>query len=120
MEQVGSAAVVGLLAKPIMDLAVGLALDQEVVTIRRRLESDAWIYRGDAAGDGGHVFVLETRPWFRVAHLHVVAHVGRQWRDYLLLRDLLRHSPEARDRFEAVELRLLQNSGNDRRAYTVG
>ncbi len=120
VEQVGSSSVPGLLAKPIVDLAVGLATDHALTTVIDRMESSGWIYRGDAGDDGGHVFVLEVRPWHRVAHVHAVEHEGVQWRDYLRFRDLLRRSPEARDRYEAVKLRLAQQHANDRKAYTDG
>jgi GrpB-like predicted nucleotidyltransferase (UPF0157 family) len=120
VEVIGSSSVLGLLAKPILDLAVGLAPDQPIAPTVTRLEADGWIYRGDAGADGGHVFVLEARPWHRVAHLHVVAYDGDQWRDYLRLRDLLRRSPNARERYEAVKLELVQPTSVDRKAYTEG
>jgi GrpB-like predicted nucleotidyltransferase (UPF0157 family) len=65
-------------------------------------------------------FVLETRPWHRVAHLHIVEHDGSQWRNYLHLRDLLRGSPDARERYEAVKLKLAEQDPTDRKAYTTG
>lgn len=120
VEVIGSSSVLGLLAKPIIDLAVGLGADQPLAPTTTRLEADGWIYRGDAGADGGHVFVLEARPWHRVAHLHVVGYGGDQWRDYLRLRDLLRRSPEARERYEAVKLELVQRTSVDRKAYTRG
>jgi GrpB-like predicted nucleotidyltransferase (UPF0157 family) len=120
VEVVGSSSVLDLLAKPIIDLAVGLVDDQSLAPITGRLTSDGWIYRGDAGADGGHVFVLEARPWHRVAHLHAVRFEGEAWRDYLRLRDLLRRSPEARSRYEAVKAQLAQREPVDRKAYTVG
>jgi GrpB-like predicted nucleotidyltransferase (UPF0157 family) len=118
VEQIGSSSVVGLLAKPIVDLAVGLLEQRDIGVVRARLEAAGWIYRGDAGGDGGQVFVLEARPWHRVAHLHVVEHGGPQWVDYLRLRDLLRRSPPARRRYEAVKVQLVDELRDDRRAYT--
>jgi GrpB-like predicted nucleotidyltransferase (UPF0157 family) len=100
VEAIGSSSVPGLLAKPIIDLVVGLAPSASSTDVESRLEPTGWIYRGDAGSDGGHVFVLESQPRFRVAHLHVVQRDGIQWRDYLRLRDILRHSPEARRRYE--------------------
>jgi GrpB-like predicted nucleotidyltransferase (UPF0157 family) len=120
VELIGSSSVLGLLAKPIVDLAVGLSADQDLSAVTSRLDAAGWIYRGDAGDNGGHVFVLETQPWHRVAHLHVVDYGGRQWRNYLRFRDLLWRSSEARDRYEAVKLRLVQELGNDRKAYTEG
>jgi GrpB-like predicted nucleotidyltransferase (UPF0157 family) len=120
VEQIGSTAVVGLLAKPIIDLAVGLAPEQSLERARSLLEHEGWIYRGDAGDEGGHVFVLEDRPWHRVAHAHVVSRGGDQWANYLRLRDLLRESGTARERYASVKLGLLETSGNDREAYTTG
>jgi GrpB-like predicted nucleotidyltransferase (UPF0157 family) len=152
VELIGSAAVPGLLAKPIIDLAVGIAPGVNPVprpvtdanpapdanpnpvpeavavsnagllpaAVLASLVADGWIYRGDAGSDGGQVFVLETRPWHRVAHLHLVERGGEQWRNYLRLRDLLRRCPEARARYQATKLRLAGRQPTDRRAYTSG
>jgi len=120
VECIGSSSVLTLLAKPIIDLAVGLDMSRSISPVTARLQADGWIYRGDAGSDGGHVFVLETRPWHRVAHVHVVEHGGSQWRNYLHLRDLLRRSPDARQRYEAVKLKLVKQDPTDRKAYTTG
>jgi GrpB-like predicted nucleotidyltransferase (UPF0157 family) len=79
VEQIGSSSVLGLLAKPIIDLAAGVEADQNLDFVVFALEAAGWIYRGDANVDGGHVFVLEARPWHRVAHLHVVQYDGAEW-----------------------------------------
>lgn len=120
VEQIGSSSVHGLLAKPIIDLAVGLGTGQDLDLVRLRLEAGGWIYRGDAGAEGGHVFVLEARPWHRVAHLHVVEHGGQQWLDYLRFRELLRTSADARSRYEAAKARLASEYSGDRPAYTRG
>ncbi len=75
--------------------------------------------RGDAGAQGGQVFVLESTPWHRVAHSHVVEHLGAQWRNYWT-RDLLRRNPGARQRYEDTKLRLIDEVGNDRTVYTEG
>jgi GrpB-like predicted nucleotidyltransferase (UPF0157 family) len=120
VEQIGSSSVNGLLAKPIVDLAIGLTTDHELTPARERLESAGWIYRGDAGVQGGHVFVLESAPQRRVAHAHIVQHLGEQWYDYLRLRDLLRRSCGARQQYENTKLRLIGEVGDDRRVYTEG
>lgn len=120
VEHIGSSCVVDLLAKPIVDLAVGLAPDQVIDPVRARLEGDGWISRGDAGENGGQILVLEDEPLHRVAHAHVVPFGGRQWRDYLRLRDVLRTSGEAREQYAAEKRRLIDEHGHDRIAYTDG
>ncbi len=66
----------GLLAKPIVDVAVGVRRDADPEAVRRRLVALGWVYRGDAGDAGGHVFILERGPGIRIAHLHVVEHDG--------------------------------------------
>ena len=67
VEHVGSTAVPGLVAKPILDLAVGLAPttdpDQAVPAIERL----GYQFRGDKGDSGGLLFVLEDRPAHRIA-----------------------------------------------------
>lgn len=120
VEPIGSSSVLGLLAKPIVDLAVGLTPDQPFEPVAERLTGAGWVYRGDSGSQGGHVFLLSARPGRRLAHVHVVDHGGEQWRNYLSLRDLLRRSPDARTRYEAVKQRLWDEVGDDRDAYTDG
>ncbi len=120
VEQIGSSSVPGLLSKPIVDLAAGLAEADGVAAVTERMEYMGWVYRGDAGDNGGHVFVLEDRPWHRVAHLHVVEHDGTQWRRYMRFRDLLTRSSDARERYEVLKSRLANQHGTDRKAYTDG
>ena len=120
VEQVGSSSVLGLLAKPIIDLAVGISVDRDLQSVTSTLEATGWIYRGDAGESGGHVFVLEARPEHRVAHLHAVEYGERQWVDYRRLRDLLRGQFHARRRYEAAKVQMAEECGDDRRAYTDG
>jgi GrpB-like predicted nucleotidyltransferase (UPF0157 family) len=120
VEQIGSSSVLGLLAKPIVDLAVGLSAEQDLPPASSTLQESGWIYRGDSGANGGHVFVLEARPQHRVAHIHVVEYGGEQWQDYLQLRDLLHRSSPARARYELVKRRLADELGDDREAYTDG
>ena len=120
VEHVGSTAVPGLLAKPILDLAVGVAGEPEPNKVRDPLVTASWEYRGDAGSDGGLVFVLEARPGHRVAHFHVVRHAGRQWQDYLSFRDRLRDDPLARSRYADAKQSLQAEFPANRTAYQAG
>jgi GrpB-like predicted nucleotidyltransferase (UPF0157 family) len=120
IEQIGSSSVPGLMAKPIIDLAAGFEARPNLEEIVGRMLFDGWIYRGDAGDNGGHVFVLEDRPWHRIAHLHLVDHRGAQWRNYLRFRELLRDSSLARERYETTKLQLANQYGGDVKSYTDG
>jgi GrpB-like predicted nucleotidyltransferase (UPF0157 family) len=120
VEHVGSTAVPGLVAKPILDLAVGLAPAADPDRVVRAIERLGYEYRGDKGDTGGLLFVLEDRPAHRIAHLHVVPHGGERWRRYLAFRDRLRTDPDARAAYSEVKRRLGEQFEGDRQAYTAG
>ena len=120
VEHIGSTAVPGLLAKPIIDLAIGLRPGTTVDEITAPLSRLGWIYRGDAGADGGLVFVLEDSPWHRVAHAHGVELDGVRWVRYLQFRDLLRQNASARQTYEEAKRRLADQYPDGRKRYTAG
>jgi len=118
IEHVGSTAVPGLAAKPILDIAVGIPHPIPLDAIIAALARIGYEYRCDAGDEGGHVFVRESAPLIRTHHIHVVELGGPQWQAYLELRDFLRWSDEARDSYIAEKLALADRHGEDRKAYT--
>jgi GrpB-like predicted nucleotidyltransferase (UPF0157 family) len=120
VEHVGSTAVPGLLAKPIIDLAIAVPPGVTVDLVAERLSKAGWSYRGDAGDEGGWVFVLEDAPWHRVAHAHGVETGGPQWVRYIQFRELLRKSPTARATYEATKLRLAEQHPDGRKLYAAG
>lgn len=119
VEHVGSTAVPGLAAKPIIDLAVGVTPQLHPARVRNSLERMGYQFRGDAGDQGGLVFVLDARPKHRVVHLHVVDRAGAQWRRYLTFRDLLLTDASAREGYERMKRDLAEKFPDDRKAYTA-
>ena len=120
VEHIGSTSVPGLLAKPIVDIAVVLAADVSTETAVEVLEDLGYEYRGDAGNAGGLVFVLSVRPNHRVAHLHVLRPGDEQWDFYLSFRDRLRRDAQARADYENAKRALVGMYHHDRKAYTDG
>jgi GrpB-like predicted nucleotidyltransferase (UPF0157 family) len=120
VQHIGSTSVEGMLAKPIIDIAIRSAPGTTPADAIERLVALGYEYRGDAGDAGGLVFVLDGRAWFRVAHLHVVAHDDPQWARYLTVRERLRTDPAARAHYEGVKRMLAARYPNDRTAYATG
>ena len=120
VQHVGSTSVPGLLAKPIVDLAVGLSPPTTLEEVEAPLSRLGWIYRGDAGDEGGWVFVMEDSPWHRVAHAHGVEFRGEQWNRYLQFRALLRRDEVARQTYERVKVRLAEQFPDGRNDYLLG
>jgi len=124
IEHIGSTAVPGLAAKPIIDILVGVD-DFDLVVDRVAPAMDQvgydYFFRPDFGDDGPRY------PWFigrdssgvRVSHIHV-ALMGdaSQW-DRVVFRDyLMRHSDAARD-YAALKHDLALRFPDDREAYTL-
>ena len=120
VEHIGSTSVPGMLAKPIIDLAIGTRPGVVVGDVTGLLDQLGWIYRGDAGDEGGWVFVLQDAPWHRVAHAHGVEFGGEQWLRYIAFRELLRRSPQARRAYEKQKQHLAQKHPDGRADYTSG
>jgi GrpB-like predicted nucleotidyltransferase (UPF0157 family) len=120
VEHVGSTSVPGLLAKPIVDLAIGLPAATPLDDVEGPLLQLGWIYRGDAGDDGGWVFVMEDPPRHRVAHAHGVEFGGEQWVRYLKFRHLLRNDATARQTYEDAKAKLAKRFPDGRKGYAAG
>jgi GrpB-like predicted nucleotidyltransferase (UPF0157 family) len=120
IEHIGSTSVPGLIAKPIVDIAVGASDPRELPTFVKLIEGVGYIFRGDKGSQGGLLLVNESRPWFRTHHLHLVAISDPEWEKYLRFRALLRRSAEARARYTAAKQELARAHPIDRSAYTFG
>ncbi|MBW8482107.1 GrpB family protein [Actinomadura parmotrematis] len=119
VEHVGSTSVPGLPAKPIVDIAVGLSGTATEAAVEAALAPLGYRYLGDAGDDGGWLYVLETRPAFRVLHLHGVRYGDQRWHDYLRFRGVLRRSAAARDAYEHLKRDLAARHAADRPGYTA-
>jgi GrpB-like predicted nucleotidyltransferase (UPF0157 family) len=102
VEHVGSTAVPGLIAKPIVDIQVSVADVEDEAAYVGALEAAGYVLR---VREPGHR-MLRT-PALDV-HVHVCA-VGSDWEArHLAFRDRLRADEVARDRYAAVKRELAQ------------
>jgi GrpB-like predicted nucleotidyltransferase (UPF0157 family) len=119
IEHVGSTAVAGLAAKPLIDIALGFSDDALLDEGRARLLAAAYEYRGDLGEEGG-VVVTKGTPSERTHILHLVLVQSDQWRRFLTFRDALRADPTVRDEYATLKRGLARRFPDDREAYTGG
>ena len=115
IEHVGSTAVPGLAAKPIIDIMVGVRELPVGERCIQPLESLGYEYRGDA-GIPGRYYFRKGNP--RSHHLHMVQHGTEFWQRHLLFRDLLRERPAVAQEYAALKKELAVQYRTDRLAYT--
>lgn len=119
MEHVGSTAVPGVEAKPIIDIAVATTERGIIEDLKQPLADLGYIDRGDGGQDGGYLFVKESSPEFRTHHLHIVEKGDPQWSRYLEFRDTLKASGTIRRQYSELKRTLAMSCSEDRRRYTA-
>jgi GrpB-like predicted nucleotidyltransferase (UPF0157 family) len=125
VEHVGSTAVPGLAAKPVLDLMASVRdPDEAVAGALRLLAADGWCYVPPELDSGAAWRRFFVKPdgsgQRRVAHLHVIRAGHPRWADQLAFRDALRRDDGLARRYEALKRRLAGQHGHDREAYTSG
>jgi GrpB-like predicted nucleotidyltransferase (UPF0157 family) len=118
VEHVGSTAVRGLAAKPIIDVALGFRGRAELEAARAVLIKAGYNDRGDF-GDSGGVVVAKGAEDLRTHYLHLVSSESDQWRRYLLFRDVLSRDAELRHEYTRLKHDLAARFPRDRDAYTA-
>jgi GrpB-like predicted nucleotidyltransferase (UPF0157 family) len=118
IQHVGSTAVPGLPAKPIIDVAIAIRSRTAIPELAERLVDDGYIDRGDGGQNGGWLLVKESAPNIRSFHVHIVERSDPQWGNYLAFRDALRQDATLRDRYAALKRGLAAQFAGDRKSYT--
>ncbi len=116
IEHIGSTSVVGLCAKPIIDIMVGVASLATSEPAKAVLREHAYQY-SDYRTEVMHWF---CKPSFalRTHHLHLVPYESVLWHERLAFRDLLRGNSQLAEEYAALKQELARRFEFDREAYT--
>jgi NAD-dependent deacetylase len=115
VEHVGSTAVPGLAAKPVIDMLVGLE-SLELGTERvRAMEALGYEFFGELGLPGRLYF--RKGPSESTHHVHAVEWDGHQWHRHVAFRDYLRAHPEEARRYAERKQRLAAEVGYDWHEY---
>jgi GrpB-like predicted nucleotidyltransferase (UPF0157 family) len=120
VEHVGSTAVPGLPAKPILDLQAAVADLACASRVAATLAPAGWQYVPPE---------LDARPWrrffvqiadgHRIAHLHLMTRSSPRWDEQVVFRDALRADPALAQRYATLKRSLAARYADDREAYTA-
>lgn len=118
-EHVGSTAVPGLAAKPILDLQLSVASMQPRAGYIGPLQGLGYLFAPDPASPDFHFFGKPPeRP--RTHHLHVCEAGSSHEFRHLAVRDFLREHNEEAARYAALKRELVKRHPQDRLAYIAG
>jgi GrpB-like predicted nucleotidyltransferase (UPF0157 family) len=116
IEHIGSTAIPGLAAKPVVDIMAGVeSLDASRNAIAR-LEHRGYCYY-PYRPDVEH-WLCKPSPAFRTHHLHLVPFQSGLWIEQIAFRDYLRARPDVALEYAELKSRLAEQHRFDREAYT--
>jgi GrpB-like predicted nucleotidyltransferase (UPF0157 family) len=117
IDHVGSTSVPGLAAKPIIDMDIVVASEDDVRRVIERLAAIGYRWRGDLGVTGREAFQPMRDEGLPPHHLYLVAENNKAHLDHWLLRDLLRQDAQARARYAALKRRNVELANNDMDVY---
>ncbi len=120
IEHIGSTAIPGIEAKPIIDIMVGLRdLSDLEKYLLLPIEKIGYEYRGEL-GIAGRPFFRKGTPAASSYHLSVVQFGGHVWKRHILFRDYLRENAGSARIYNELKRELALKFKNNREAYTSG
>jgi GrpB-like predicted nucleotidyltransferase (UPF0157 family) len=116
IHHIGSTAVPGLEAKPVIDILAGVASLEESRACFDSLARLDYLY-SPYLSEQMHWF-CKPNPRHRTHHLHLIPVTGERYLDELRFRDRLRDDPRVAGEYVALKRGLAQRFRQDRGAYT--
>jgi GrpB-like predicted nucleotidyltransferase (UPF0157 family) len=119
IHHIGSTAIPGMAAKPIIDMMAGVRDLEEARTAVTPLELHSYHYAPHRPGT--HHFFKPPGPWWIATHgLHLTEPGSDLWRERLAFRDALRADIALATEYADLKVRLAQEHGTEVERYTVG
>jgi GrpB-like predicted nucleotidyltransferase (UPF0157 family) len=113
LDHVGSTAVPGMRARPVVDILAGMRNLLPAGQYTEGLRAIGYHHVSEGGEEERHFF-RRANPH---AHLHIVPMGSWTWQKHLLFRDALRTDPALRHEYEALKGYLIAEHAGDRHTY---
>ena len=119
VEHIGSTAIAGMIAKPVLDMMPGLRAFEDGFAIVEPMQSLGYEYRGEYGIPRRHYFtkpvVDDRHVWKHNVHCYAIG--DPEWMRHLAFRDALRADDGTRLAYQALKLELAARFSDDVDAY---
>jgi GrpB-like predicted nucleotidyltransferase (UPF0157 family) len=119
IEHVGSTSVPGLVAKPVLDIAIAVRTDADADASIAPLQALGYEYRGPHGDDPRRRYYVRDVDGRRFAHIHLYVLPAPAWDEKLAFRDALRADPALVAAYAAEKRRVADAVGWDKAAYSL-
>lgn len=118
IEHIGSTAIPGMDAKPILDLMVAVDSIEDYSQFTPKLESLGYSFMRDNRSEQEHVLYVKGPEECRTHYLKLTTQGSRFWREHILFRDFMILHPDRAEDYKKLKHELLEKFADDRPRYT--
>lgn len=123
IEHIGSTAISGIPAKPILDMDIGVRSLKIARQMKKKFEKLGYEYRPFKPGHTKkdlkeQELYVKGAEAKRTHHAHVAVYGSDYWNNDLIFRDYLRQNPKRAKQYANLKRRLAKLHANDRETYT--
>lgn len=105
VEHVGSTAIPKIVAKPIVDIVIGIDKIKNFHLYKNKLKKLGFEYH-DNRGSKFNKFLTKGPADCRIVYVHLVKYKGKIWNKYINFRDTLNRNIKLAKKYEALKLGL--------------
>lgn len=116
IEHVGSTAIPGMIAKPILDIEIGVPNVGRIASLKKRLLRLGYI--GPRTRNRSNIVFVKGPESRRTVYVHVVKYGGNVWRRDIAFREWLRSRPADAQRYKRLKQLLAKKFSLNRERYT--
>lgn len=120
VEHVGSTAIPGIKAKPVLDIMLAIADLDDWEQIQEPLAALGYKFRKDFRKEQQHILFVKGPEANRTHYLKVTELNSKFWTENILFRDFLVNNPKYRDEYGKTKEQLCKNHQDNRELYTKG
>lgn len=117
IEHIGSTSVEGILAKPIIDIAVAVESLRDFDKVRGCFKKDPYSIKNDSTCD--EILVRKGTEQNRTYFIHIMEIDSKRYKDTIIFRDYLRSHIEVLKEYENLKKELARKYANNRKMYTI-
>lgn len=120
IEHVGSTAIKGIKAKPILDIMLGVKFLGGPEEYTSDLQKLGYEFRRDFRDNQQHILFVKGPEENRTHYLKVTVFESDFWKEHIMFRDFLNTNPQYAKEYENLKAKLLEEYGGERGPYTEG
>ncbi len=118
IEHIGSTAIPGMVAKPILDLMVAVESIDNYETFTLLLEQLGYTFMHDFRDTQEHILYVKGPEECRTHYLKLTTVDSGFWKEHILFRDYLIANPQRAQQYIDLKQELLEKYADERSKYT--